>query len=59
MEPIRWTETAWTETANHLVWDLAFLGSGVGLIVVGWLILRGGNHAARTASIAGRQASAT
>ena len=28
-----------TETANHLIWDLAFLGSGVLMIIVGWLVI--------------------
>ena len=32
-----------TETANHLVWDLAFLGVGVLLIGVGWAFIRAGN----------------
>jgi uncharacterized membrane protein len=28
-----------TESANHLTWDLAFLASGVAMIIVGWLII--------------------
>ncbi len=28
------------EAGNHLNWDLAFLGSGVGLILVGWATIR-------------------
>ncbi len=28
-----------TETDNHLIWDLAFLASGVVMIVVGWLVI--------------------
>ena len=28
-----------TETDNHLLWDLAFLASGVVMIVVGWLVI--------------------
>lgn len=28
-----------TETANHLTWDVAFLASGVVMIVVGWLTI--------------------
>ncbi len=28
-----------TETANHLMWDIAFLASGVGMIVVGLLVI--------------------
>ena len=31
-----------TESANHLVWDLAFLGSGVLLILVGLAVIRSG-----------------
>jgi len=34
-----------TETANHLVWDLAFLASGVVLVLIGgWLILSSGRE---------------
>ena len=28
-----------TETEGHLTWDLAFLGSGVVMIILGWLII--------------------
>jgi uncharacterized membrane protein len=28
-----------TETANHLTWDLAFLASGLVMIVVGWQLI--------------------
>jgi uncharacterized membrane protein len=28
-----------TETDNHLLWDLAFLASGVVMMVVGWLVI--------------------
>ena len=33
-----------TETENHLVWDLAFLASGVVLIAVGWALIRAGRE---------------
>lgn len=29
-----------TETDNHLVWDLAFLASGLIMIAGGWLMLK-------------------
>lgn len=29
-----------SETSNHLIWDLLFLGSGVGLIALGWWLIR-------------------
>lgn len=28
-----------TEAPNHMIWDLAFLASGVAMIIVGWLII--------------------
>ena len=28
-----------TETANHLLWDVAFLGSGVAMIAAGWMMI--------------------
>lgn len=28
-----------TETANHLIWNLAFLASGVVMILIGWWII--------------------
>jgi uncharacterized membrane protein len=31
-----------TEGENHLVWDLAFLASGVGLMILGLLLIRSG-----------------
>lgn len=37
-----------TETQNHLVWDLMFLGSGVLLVLVGWGLVRAGRHDAMT-----------
>lgn len=33
-----------TETANHLIWDLAFLTSGLVLIGIGWTMIRAGRH---------------
>lgn len=30
------------ESPNHLTWDLAFLGSGLGLVVLGWTMIRSG-----------------
>lgn len=48
-----------TETANHLIWDLAFLASGVLLIGIGWALIgtargdataRGGMPVATTAA---------
>lgn len=33
-----------TETENHLVWDLAFLGSGVVLIAVGLAVINAARH---------------
>lgn len=33
-----------TETSDHLVWDLAFLGSGVVLIAVGWAAIQAGRR---------------
>ena len=43
-----------TETANHLVWDLTFLGSGVVLMLIGMAMIRAARHdtAPRGASIA-------
>ena len=43
-----------TETANHLVWDLTFLGSGVVLMLVGMAMIHAARHdtAPRGASIA-------
>ena len=39
------------EAGNHLLWDMAFLGSGVVLILVGWAAIRAarGDDAARAA----------
>ena len=34
-----------TETAGHLTWDILFLGSGVVLMVGGWLLIRAGCRA--------------
>ena len=34
-----------TETDNHLLWDLAFLASGVIMIVGGWLTIGSRAHA--------------
>lgn len=31
-----------TETENHLVWDIAFLASGVLLVGIGWAFIRSG-----------------
>lgn len=31
-----------TETEGHLFWDLLFLGSGVGLILIGWALIHAG-----------------
>ena len=28
-----------TETANHLLWDVAFLGSGIAMIAAGWMMI--------------------
>lgn len=33
-----------TETENHLIWDLAFLGSGVLLMLIGWGIIRSASN---------------
>lgn len=33
-----------TETENHLIWDLAFLGSGVVLIAVGLAVINAARH---------------
>ena len=33
-----------TETDNHLVWDLAFLLSGLVMILVGWMIIHHGRN---------------
>lgn len=33
-----------TETANHLIWDLAFLGSGALLIITGLAVIRSGRN---------------
>jgi len=33
-----------TETANHLVWDIAFLGSGVIFILYGWVLIHAGRR---------------
>ena len=32
-----------TETENHLIWDIAFLASGVLLIGIGWAFIRAGS----------------
>lgn len=34
-----------TETENHLVWDLAFLLSGVVLVAIGWWLIRSDGRA--------------
>ncbi len=28
-----------TETANHLTWDIAFLASGVIMMLIGWMMI--------------------
>jgi uncharacterized membrane protein len=33
-----------TETHNHLIWDLAFLASGLLLIGIGWTMIRAGHR---------------
>ncbi len=33
-----------TETHNHLIWDLAFLASGLLLIGVGWTMIHAGRR---------------
>lgn len=37
-----------TETENHLIWDLAFLGSGVLLIGIGWAFIKAGSGDTKT-----------
>jgi len=37
-----------TETENHLIWDLAFLASGVLLIGIGWAFIRAGSGDTQT-----------
>lgn len=36
-----------TETENHLIWDLMFLGAGVVLLLAGWAMIRAGRHDAK------------
>lgn len=38
------------ETANHLVWDVVFLGSGLMLIVIGLILVRSGANVGRAAA---------
>jgi uncharacterized membrane protein len=33
-----------TETADHLIWDVAFLGSGVVFMLAGWAAIRAGRR---------------
>lgn len=42
-----------TETENHLIWDLAFLGSGALLSLVGGALLAAGRNDAATRPVAG------
>jgi uncharacterized membrane protein len=39
------------EYGNHLLWDMAFLGSGVVFILIGWALIRGGSHRRATIPI--------
>ncbi len=33
-----------TETANHIIWDVAFLASGVLMIIVGLIVIKSGRN---------------
>ncbi len=37
-----------TETANHLIWDISFLGSGAVLILYGWVLIHAGRRSVAT-----------
>jgi uncharacterized membrane protein len=41
------------EYGDHLLWDMAFLGSGVVFILIGWALIRGGSRGRATAPVAG------
>jgi len=37
-----------TETSNHLIWDISFLGSGAVLILYGWVLIHAGRRSVAT-----------
>ena len=43
-----------TETANHLVWDVTFLASGLLLVLIGWGLI----HSARSPRLSAQRAAA-
>lgn len=45
-----------TETSNHLVWDLTFLGAGIALILAGLWLIRTDKRATSSSSLAGQGA---